>query len=175
MRVVRERADARWLPSRHRFAIFRLLAYALFRSSGPKPQPGLALGIDRDQSALENYTVAAWIMGSATCFAFALLDRVMAAPAAAMIAPFAAAAVLQVFVVAPGLVPGLRNRDNTGPNSFMTMMAMALTAFYLAQSDRWFRVVAWLFLASLAANGIASLIARLLRARFTAVENDLLA
>lgn len=172
MKMVRERADARWLPSRHRFALFRLVAYAVFRSNGPRSQPGLALGIDRDQSALENYTVAAWIMGSATCFAFALLDGVLMAPVATVLAPFVAAVVLQVFVVVPGLVR--RNRDNTGQNSFITMAAMALTAIYLTQSDRWIRVVAWLFLASLAANAVASVIARLLRNRFAALENDLL-
>lgn len=172
MKVIRERADARWLPSRHRFAFFRLVAYALFRSSGAKPQPGMALGIDRDQSALENYTVAVWIMGSATCFAFALLDRVLATAAAIIFAPFVAAVVLQVFVVVPGLVR--RNRDNTGQNSFITMTAMAVTAIYLTQSDGWVRAVAWFFLAILAANAIASLIAYLLRARFAAVEDNLL-
>lgn len=175
MKLIRERADARWIPSRHRFALFRLVAWALFRASGPKPQPGLALGIDRDQSAIENYTVAAWIMGSASCFAFALLDRVLVTPAAAVIAPFAAAVALQVFVVAPGFVRGWRNRDNTGTNSFVTMTAMAVTAIYLAQSDRWVRVAAWLFLGSLAANAVASMIARLLQSRFAAAEHDLLA
>jgi hypothetical protein len=173
MKMVRERADARWLPSRHRFALFRLLAYARFRSTGPIAEPGLALGIDRDQSAIENYTVAAWVMGTATCFVFALLDRVLVTPAAIALAPFVAASILQAFVVAPGFVSGWRNRDNTGPNSFLTMLALALTAIYLAQSDRWVRAVAWLFLASLAANAIASLIARLLRTRFAAAENDL--
>lgn len=175
MKVIRERADARWLPSRHRFAIFRLVAYALFRRSGPRPQAGLALGIDRDQSTVENHTVAAWVMGSATCFAFALLDRALVTPAALALAPFVAVVALQAFVVAPGFVRGWRNRDNTGANSFATMTALAVMAIYLAQSDRWVRVVAWLFLASLAANAIASLIARLLRARFAAVERDLLA
>lgn len=175
MKMVRERADARWLPSRHRFALFRLFAWTRFRSSGPKPQAGLVLGIDRDQSAIESYTVAAWTMVSGTCFAFELLDRVLISPAAAVLAPFVAAAILQLFVVAPGFVKGWRHRDNTGPNSFVTMTAIAVMAIYLAQSDRWVRVVAWLFLGSLAMNAIASLIARLLRRRFAADERDLLA
>ncbi len=175
MKVVRERADARWLPSRHRFALFKLLAWTRFRSSGPKPQAGLALGIDRDQSAIENYTVAAWIMASASCFTFALLDRVLLSAAAAVLAPFVAAAVLQVFVVAPGFVKAWRNRDNTGLNSFVTITAITVTAIYFAQSDQWVRIIAWLFLASLAMNAIASLVTRLLRARFAADEHDLLA
>ena len=78
-----------------------------------------------------------------------------------------------MFVVVPGLVR--RNRDNTGQNSFITMTAMAVTAIYLTQGDGWVRAVAWLFLAILAANAIASLIAYLLRARFAAVEDNLLA
>lgn len=174
MKLVRERADARWLPSRHRFALFKLVAWTRFLSSGPRPQAGLALGIDRDQSAIENYTVAAWVMASASCFAYALLDRVLVSPAAAVLAPFVAAVVLQVFVVAPGFVRGWRNRDNTGANSFLTMTAIAVMAIYLAQSERWVRVIAWLFLASLAMNAIASLVTRMLRPRFAAAEHDLL-
>ena len=175
MKVVRERADARWLPSRHRFAIFRLIAWALFRSMGPRTEPGLALGIDRDQSALESYVVATWTMASATCFAFALLDRVLLSPVAAVLAPICAAVGLQVFVVTPGLVKGLRDRDNTGVNSFTTMLAMSVTALYLIQGSQWIRGVAWFFLACMGLNALASIVAWLMRARFAAIENELIA
>ena len=175
MKVVRERADARWLPSRHRFAIFRLIAWALFRRMGPKPEPGLALGVDRDQSALESYVVATWIMVSATCFAYALLDRVLPSPVAAVLAPVAAVIVLQLFVVTPGLVKVWRDRDNTGVNSFITMLAMSVTALYLLQGNQWIRGVAWSFLGCMGVNALASIVAWLLRARFAAVENELVA
>ena len=174
MKVVRDRADARWLPSRHRFAIFRLIAWALFTTVGPKPEPGLALGIDRDQSALESYAVATWIMVSATCFAFALLDRVLFSAVAAVFAPIAAVIVLQLFVVAPGLVKRWRDRDNTGTNSFITMLAMSVTALYLVQGDQWIRGVAWFFLVCMGVNALASIVAWLLRARFAAIEHELI-
>jgi hypothetical protein len=175
VKVIREQAAARWLPSRHRFAIFRLGAYALYRASSKRKQPGLALGIDRDQSAAESYTVAVWVMGFSTCFLFALLDRVLVTTAAAILAPVAAAAALQVFVVAPGFVKSLRERDNTGLNSFITMLAMTVTAIYLAQDDRWVRVVAWSFLCCLAANALAWIITRLMAGRFAAAENEVVA
>lgn len=173
MKVVRERAEARWLPSRHRFAIFRLAAYAVYLATRQRTsQPGLALGIDRDQSAAENYTVAAWIMGSATCFLFALLDRVLVTTAAAILAPVAAAMALQVFVVAPGFLKIGRERDNTAINSFITMLTMSVTALYLTQDDRWVRAIAWSFLVCLAANAVAWLITRILAGRFAAAENE---
>lgn len=175
MKVIREQAEARWLPSRHRFAIFRLAAYARYRTSPRRNQPGLALGIDRDQSAVEIYTVAAWLMGSATCFLFALLDRVLVTPAAAILAPVAAAIALQVFVVAPGFVKSWRERDNTAVNSFLTMLTMTMTAIYLAQDDRWVRIVAWSFLACLAANAAAWIITRFMAGRFDAAESEVVA
>jgi hypothetical protein len=174
VKVVRERADARWLPSRHRFAIFRLIAWALFRRMGPTREPGLALGIDRDQSALESYVVATWIMASATCFTFALLDRVLLSPVAAVLAPISAVIALQVFVVAPGLVKAWRDRDNTGINSFITMLVMSVTALYLIQEDHWSRSVAWFFLVCLGVNALASIVAWLMRNRFAAMENELI-
>ncbi|MGZ8868037.1 MAG: hypothetical protein ACXW2P_06810 [Thermoanaerobaculia bacterium] len=175
MKVIREQAEARWLPSRHRSAIFRLAAYARFRASPKRRQPGLALGIDRDQSAAESYTVAVWVMASATCFLFALIDRVLVTPAAAILAPVAAAAALQVFMVAPGLVKSWRQRDNTAINSFITMLAMTVTAIYLTQDDRWVRVVAWSFLACLAANAVAWIVTRFMAGRFAAAENEVVA
>jgi hypothetical protein len=172
MKVIRGRSDARWLPSRHRFAIFKLIAYGVFRASGPRPQPGLALAIDRDQSAMESHMVAGWVMVCASSFTFALLDGVLHAGAATILAPIVAAILLQVFVVAPGLVPSLRWRDNVGINSFITMLALTLAALHFAQSARWPRVVAWAFLASMAMNALASIVVRLMRHRLAAADDE---
>ncbi|HKR65275.1 MAG TPA: hypothetical protein VJZ00_16200, partial [Thermoanaerobaculia bacterium] len=66
MRMIRGRRDARWLPSRHNFALFRLLAYLRCRTLAPEPADVMIM-IDRHQSTLENYTVSAWIFVTLTC------------------------------------------------------------------------------------------------------------
>jgi hypothetical protein len=44
--MVHGNAAARWLPSRHNFALFRLLAWLRLRNAHPEPAP-VILGIDR--------------------------------------------------------------------------------------------------------------------------------
>src|SRR4051794_21762234 len=67
--TIRNRPEARWLPSRHRFALFRL--YALLRLVSAKPEQTeaeLVLPIERDQSAHEQYAVALWIYVTAVAY-----------------------------------------------------------------------------------------------------------
>src|SRR5688500_10333131 len=99
LKIVRDRLDARWLPSRFRFAIFRLIAYVVFRLTRQKEERGIVVVIDRDQSAIENYSVAAVVMLVVTSFAYAALTRFLVRPAAIVLAPFAASAILQWFTI----------------------------------------------------------------------------
>ncbi|HUP50453.1 MAG TPA: hypothetical protein VNA04_16890 [Thermoanaerobaculia bacterium] len=173
MRVARGRADARWLPSRHRFAASRLIAYLVFRSIGPKERPGIVLAVHRDQSALENHAVGAWLMGSLTCFSFGILERFMTWPAAAILSPFAALVFVQVFPVLPVVgPPRVRQRSNADLVSFLTMFATTMLAIYFAGTGGWVRYPAWVFLAVLGVNGAAWVVARLMRGRFEAAERE---
>jgi peptidoglycan-N-acetylglucosamine deacetylase len=161
VKIVRDQPHARWLPSRFRFAAFRLLAWAIFRSKQqPAAQPDgtLILGIDRDQSALENYTMAVWMSVVTTSFAFVFLDRVLSRGFAIVLAPIVAQVVLQLFVVWQLFGPASwRNRNNIDVNSFIGMMIVTIVAIYFVGSDHWVRYVAWAFLASLAVNAVAAM------------------
>ena len=55
MNVVVDRPDGRWLPSRHRFALARLIGYLRLRraKAAVRHSEHLILPIDRDQTAAE--------------------------------------------------------------------------------------------------------------------------
>ena len=72
MRVVRGRADARWLPSRHNFALFRLAAFLRLRRARPEPCDGSCV-IDRHQSAMETWLVMSWVTLTFACYLAATL------------------------------------------------------------------------------------------------------
>ncbi|MBV8546295.1 MAG: hypothetical protein JO088_16250, partial [Acidobacteria bacterium] len=63
MNVVADKPEAHWLPSRHRFALSRLIAYAKLRRARAiaKNAEHLILPIDRDQTAAEMNGVALWV------------------------------------------------------------------------------------------------------------------
>lgn len=67
MRLVRGRGEARWLPSRHNFALFRLLAWLRYRNAKPAPDDGILM-IDRHQSRFETWAVMLWFLASTACF-----------------------------------------------------------------------------------------------------------
>ncbi|HUJ12773.1 MAG TPA: hypothetical protein VL284_03200 [Thermoanaerobaculia bacterium] len=78
MEIVRDDPNARWLPSRHRFALAKLVArFVLSRTEREAPRaPGidrLLLAIDRDQSALETYSVCIWFCATTILYIAAVL------------------------------------------------------------------------------------------------------
>lgn len=169
MNAVRDREDARWLPSRHHFALFRLLAFIRLRVARPQPRAGLVLIIDRDQSALENHAVASWIVltlaGYLAAGALASWPLPVAIPAALLFA----GAIVQVMVVGGGLLVFLfPNRIRA--NSILFMTIMLILAAYYARQDSWSRFVAWQFLAFVALNAIAAPIVYLLRGPIARLE-----
>lgn len=154
MRFVRDRDDARWLPSRFHFALFRLFAIARMSSMEPRTRPGIIVAIDRYQSTFENYTISAWYFATVSCFFAALMPL----PVAIAVASF----VVQI----PIYVVGRGQRVNT----IIFMSAATLAAVYLATTNTWIRYVAWQFLAILALNAIASLILLPMRGRIRKLE-----
>jgi len=169
VKAVRDREDARWLPSRHHFALFRLLAFLRLRFARPRPRPGLVLVIDRDQSAFENQAVASWIVltlaGYLAAGPLARWPLALAIPAALLLA----GAIVQVMVVGGGLLVFLFP-DRIRANSMLFMTTMLLLAAYYATRATWARFVAWQFLALVALNAIAAAIVFLLRRPIARLE-----
>jgi len=142
VRFVRDRDDARWLPTRFHFALFRLMAIARMSSMEPRTRPGIIVAVDRYQSTFENYTISVWYLVTASCF----FAAIMPLPAAI--------AVASLVVQIPIFVVGRGQRVNT----IILMSAATIAAAYLATTHTWIRYVAWQFLAILALNALASLV-----------------
>lgn len=164
MKVVRDREDARWLPSRHHFALFRLIAFLRLRAAQPRPRPGLVLVVDRHQSALENHTVSIWIMLTLAGYLAAGLLARWPLPLAVPAAVFLAATFANALNIAGGVLFLVRSSpNNIRPNSILFMTTMLLLAVYFARHASWARFVAWQFLALVALNAVAAAIVFLLR------------
>jgi len=159
VKAVRGRADARWLPSRHHFALFRLFAYLRLRIATPILCDDLVLTIDRDQTAFENYTVGVWFVLTMTGF-FATLSPLLSLPLALI--------TVQVGIVIVGLA--LPRGINIRAASVIHMSLMTAAALYFATASSWVRFVAWQFLALVALNAIAAIIVFLLRDSIVKLE-----
>lgn len=159
--AIRNHPEARWLPSRHRFALVRL--YALLRLVTAKPAQTdveFVLPIDRDQSSHEQYAVALWIYVTAVAYVAALLPLIT--PVAIVVAiPIAAVALHVPLLVVGAALPRWTPYEALHAKILMTIMAALSLRF--AQHDEWPRFMAWFFLGVLALNGIAALVIFALR------------
>src|SRR5687768_12212735 len=109
MRTVRDRPDARWLPSRFRYAISRLIAFALIRRSRPREAWGLVLVVDRDQSATEYYVISIWLLLTVSCYVGAVLSPVTNSVVAAIVAiPIASLIIEAPIYLSAAAMPVLR-------------------------------------------------------------------
>jgi hypothetical protein len=174
MNVVVNRPEARWLPSRHRFALAQLIAFARLRrgeQQASSEPDHLILSIDRDQSAAEVYAVAVWVFVTTVAYLAAILP--MSLPLAIVAAIPLASIVLHLPIVLGG--PILRlilgENDHIKIVSFGTMFLLTVWSFYVARVDSWARFVAWFFFAVLACNAIAAVILWLFRAVVRAEES----
>lgn len=167
MTVVRDCPPARWLPSRHHFALTRLIA--LLRAQGSTPAPKdvdrLLLSIDRDQSAAEHYAVTLWLLTTATFYVMSLLS--LPSPVEIVAAVVVAAVVIQASFVIHGamwnLLRGTNVRNNVKLNSVFLMTAMFLASAYFATLRSPVRYVAWFFFGVVILNAAAWAIMFLLR------------
>ncbi len=169
MRVVRNRADARWFPSRHNFALFRLAAYLHLRRARPEHRDGI-LVIDRHQSATETWLVMSWVTLTFACYlATTLFVDWHIAIALPLSLPLAVAllevpAILSALTIAPLFHSITRARTNGfRVNGVVIMLLFSAASAYFALHPTWIRFVAWQFLALLALNAIAAVIAFPLR------------
>ena len=175
MKIVRDRADAYWLPQRFRFAVFCLFAYAMFRWTGRRDRSGVVLGIDRDQSAIEHYTVAIWVAVASTLFAYGALAKVVVRPLAVVLAPLVSTILLQVMVVWGGVLPrNWRWNHRVDFNSFLTLFALVMSALYFATQEGWIRFVAWSVIGVVFINALAAMILAVLKTSILAATEDVL-
>jgi len=154
VRIVRDREDARWLPSRFHFALFRLAAFVRMTFTHPQERRGLIMAIDREQSTIEHYTMSIWFMATISCLFAHWMPLALAVPVAI------------VAVQAPIYFVG-RGKD---VNTFVLMALTTMAAVKLTSDQSWIRFAAWQFLAILALNAIAEAVMFALRGAVQRME-----
>jgi hypothetical protein len=175
VKLVRGRADARWFPSRHNMALFRLLAYLQLRRAKPQRSDSILI-IDRHQSATETWLVMSWMTTTLACYlAATLFARLHAAVALPLSVPLAIAlmevpAIISALTIAPIWKSITGATDGIRINSFVVMLLFAAASAYFARQASWVRFVAWQFLALLALNAIAAVIVFALRGSIERME-----
>ncbi|HEY8712052.1 MAG TPA: hypothetical protein VIM68_04220 [Thermoanaerobaculia bacterium] len=178
MTVIRDRADARWLPSRFDFALFRLFAYFRLRTMRPEPKQGIALSVERHQSAIENYLIPLCVLVVIAAFMASLIASMLPLEAAFLIALPATAVLITAQMVLTGLaitplvrkLPGMTGASRITVNAAV-LSAMAITAAaLLAASATPLRHIGTAYLMLLAANALASVVVFLMRRRIADLE-----
>lgn len=172
LNVAIDRPDACWLPSRHRFAVARLIGFILLgraRSAEEGPEH-LILSIDRDQTAVEMHLTAFWVFATTACYIAALLP--LALPLSIVLSiPLAAVAIhLPIVLGGPILRALTGDGDHIKLVSVITMGLLLMASSYMATTQTWARFVAWLFFAILLLNCAAAVILWMLRGSVQAAE-----
>jgi hypothetical protein len=176
VRVVRDRADARWFPSRHNFALFRLAAYLCLRRARPEHRDGILI-IDRHQSVTETWLVMSWVTLTLACYLAATLfvdwHIALALPVSLPLAVvlLEVPAILSALTIAP-LFHSIARASTNGVrvNGVVIMLLFSAASAYFARHPSWIRFVAWQFLALLALNAIAAMIVFPLRHSIARLE-----
>lgn len=179
MKVVRGRADARWLPSRFNFALFRLVAFLRMRNAKPETRD-VALIVDRNQNAIESFALSAWIALTLACYVAAVLPGRWPRSIALLVAIPIAVALPQIAIILFGttLIPLWNAMTRTRVENVMrvTSAGMMLLFFaatlWIARSPSWARFAAWQVLVLVGLNAIAAAILFLLRGAMADLERS---
>lgn len=176
MRSICEREEARWLPSRHHYALFRLFAFVRLRFAKPRFNPGVLMMIDRDQSQFENYAMSLWFTATLTCFIAATFFSAWPVALALLVSFPIAVALSQIAIVTLALTAAplwARFIDRGGrirSVSIGTMMLVLVPTAYYATARTWVRWVSWHVLILLALNALAAVIVFFLRTPIARIE-----
>jgi hypothetical protein len=162
---------AKWLPSRHRFALSKLIALAMFRGdresqiADRESRHRYVFAIDRDQSTAEAFAVATLVFVTTAADLAALLPIPLWAsiPIALLVTPW----FLQIPLYAAG-VPFHSEKVN----SVVIMSVPVALSLWIATKPTPLRFVALAFLGILALNAIAWLIVQPLRGRMQKLEQE---
>jgi hypothetical protein len=168
VKVVRDRPEARALPSRRHFALTRLVALMFPGTprNSEEPRDHIVLSIDADQTASESYLVSAWFTATLACYIAAALPLVL--PVAMIVAvPLAMISIVLICMFATLPLP---DGDNTRVSSAALFVVLAIASAYFAVQPSWARFVAWLFFSFVIANAIAATIVWLLGGRVRELE-----
>jgi hypothetical protein len=176
LRIVRGRAEARWFPSRHNAALFRLFAYWRLRRAQPEPK-NTVMVIDAHQSNGETWLVMSWITLTFACYLTAVCFDDWPIALALLVSIPLAVALIEVpsLITMLTVTPAWRaiTRTQTSAitiNSFLFLLMLTATSAYFAMQRTWVRFVAWQFLAMLAINAVAAVIVFLLRDSIARLE-----
>jgi hypothetical protein len=169
VRLVRGRADARRLPSRHNFALFRLAAFLRMRRAQPEPR-NVVLVLDRHQSTFETWLVLSWVMLTVSCYCAVTLFRHWHITLALAVSLPLVFMLLHVVVIVTGLTLARVSRDGIRANSVILMFLITAASAYFSTRPGWIRFVGWQFLAMLALNALAAMIVFALSDSITRLE-----
>lgn len=175
MTIVRDRRDARWLPSRFHFALFRLYAYMRLRAAKPEPVPGLILSVNRHQSGSENFLTTIGIVFVAGSYFAAWFEASMVAPLAYAAGLLAAIIAIQALIAFSGLIiAAVPKAEAMGMAARLIaaaiMAAMIAGGAAVASGDSSARYIAGGFLLLVAMNAVAALLNLLLREKIAELE-----
>src|SRR5688572_14418886 len=179
MRIVRDRADAQWLPSRFRFALFRLAALIAMSRSTPREQRGLVLVIDRDQSAVEQHLLSLGAVASGTVFMAGALEPFLGRAATLFLCLPSTLAVFSALVVGAGLIieplvtkAGASLLVARKLNGLTHMALLTAGAIFFATRPSWVRPFAWTFLIVVGCNLLAAVAMLGFRSREAALNQE---
>lgn len=170
MNVVRGRAEARWLPSRHSLALFRLAAFVRLSMARAEPAE-VTLFIDPHQSAVESYAVSIWYSLTTLAFVAAVLPWPLPVSIAAAIPLSMIVIQIPLYVVGLAIAPLFVRDENRQRfvSGGMLLVHIAAAAFFATQPS-WVRFAGWVVLAPVAANAIAAVLAFFLRGAIAKLE-----
>lgn len=164
MRMVRGRAEARWMPSRYGYALFQLFAYFRLRNAKPEPRDAI-LVLDRHQSNVETWIVCWWLIGTTACAIAGTLFAKRPLPVALAISLLLAIVGIQALAVASGLVIAplwklVTRLDTPGMNvtSIVLVSLIGAACAYCTTRPGWVRFAGWQFFVVLALNALAAAI-----------------
>ncbi|MBV8516566.1 MAG: hypothetical protein JO197_04100 [Acidobacteria bacterium] len=170
--TIRGHAEARWLPSRHRYALFRLYAYLRLLRARPEPKE-VALFIDRDQSAGEQFGVSVWILLMVFCFVAGELFEPWPLPLAFAAAVPVTIVLIEIPLYAVGLLLPLVRvpiERHVAMIDAAYLLLIFIGALVYARSESWLSFVAWQFLGIVMLNVVAAAIVFLLRGSIARLE-----
>lgn len=178
MTFIRDHDEARGLPSRSRFAAFRVLSFIRFPREHESTTLGTAYVVDRDQNAFEHFSVALLVLAVTVCYLASFFSRWLTWPAAAAAGLLLSPAVVELPFLAMGFIVmplwrrfrGSTDRDNLRANSLVTMGILFVLSAWFAVHAGWTRIIAFTVLSLFFVNAICAVVSWFLGDRFKELE-----
>lgn len=178
MTLIRNHPEARWLPSRCHFALFRLFAYVRLVTSRAVEDIPTVYAIDSEQNAFENFAVSALFVIAPAAYVAAALGHAVPLFLAIAIGVVATPLIVHLPFFAIGLVvmplwrriTGKPPGTNVPATSFGTMLLLFAASVWFVFRPGWPRFIAYAVLALFALNATAAVVVLALRRRIAEAE-----